>query len=835
MPTPLQHPSLKELTAFSHGQLSPTDAVLVENHIEGCGTCCETLLSLSSDDTFVGLLRQTSGAEELSEQWEDNEAIPPSLVNHPRYNVIGLLARGGMGDVFQAEHRSMGRIVALKVINKKLVRDPEVVERFQREVRTAARLSHVNIVTAYDAEQSDELHILVMEYVDGLNLASLVKGCGPLPVSDACDYARQAAVGLQFAHEQGIVHRDIKPHNLMLASGTVKILDFGLASLTAETVGTRSDAAFSDGSLTAAGSVMGTPDFISPEQAQNAHRADIRSDIYSLGATLYYLLCGRAPFSSGSVAERLKDHAETVSLAIHTLRPEVPQELSDIIARMLLKDPNQRFQTPQQVATALAPFAVAAQPTTVLTASSNAGRSSRQRSWTLTWASAALALLVASVIYVQTDKGTLKIESADDSVKVTITQDPDGAGGSQLSATFIDTLTGTEVKRLPSGEYQVDLGEKKNEFEVDHDSFTLRRGETVVVKVTRSEAREGSVANAAKDAQPTSPPKALSKMSLPEHAQQTLMMQGNRLSEEAAKALQATADADPSDVESRLQLLGYYWQKTIFTPAAREPHLKLVCWVVENYPQSEAAAVPESQVNAGIDPKSYSKVRALWLKTVEDHPENSEILGNAAHFFLLPERDLSEELLKKAQTIDPKNPQWAQDLGQLYQLSSNDPRSEENGREFSEKALMQFELALKLKGALKVNSYELGYLAKAAFNAGANDKAKGYAERLIQTGDQGEGVHNGNLILGRVALRAGDADDAGKYLLLAGKSTGSPSLSSFGPNMSLAKELLEQGQQDVVLEYLDLCGKFWLDPKLNQWMTTIRAGGAPDFGGNLSY
>ena len=135
MPTPLQHPSLKELTAFSHGQLSPTDAVSVESHIEGCGTCCETLLSLSSDDTFVGLLRQTSGAEELSEQWEDNEAIPPSLVNHPRYNVIGLLARGGMGDVFQAEHRSMGRIVALKVINKKLVRDPGVVERFQREVR----------------------------------------------------------------------------------------------------------------------------------------------------------------------------------------------------------------------------------------------------------------------------------------------------------------------------------------------------------------------------------------------------------------------------------------------------------------------------------------------------------------------------------------------------------------------------------------------------------------------------------------------------------------------------------------------------------------------------
>ncbi len=831
MPTLLQHPSLVELTAFSGGQLSPDEAATVETHIEECGTCCETLLNLSSDDTFVGLLRQTRNAEELSEPWTDEEAIPPSLANHPRYHVIGLIARGGMGDVFQAEHRSMGRTVAIKVINKKLVRDQEVVERFQREVQTAARLSHVNIVRAYDAEQIEDIHILVMEYVDGLSLSAMVKECGPLPITAACDYARQAAVGLQYAHEQGIVHRDIKPHNLMLTSGTVKILDFGLASLTSGTGGERSHEDLGDASLTAAGSVIGTPDFISPEQAQDAHRADIRSDIYSLGATLYYLLSGRAPFSTGSVAERLRSHAETAPPAVRDLRPEVPPELSDVIARMLMKDPKQRFQTPQQVATALAPFAVQAQPVAAPAPSRDGGRRGPLRG-TLTWASAALGLLLATVIYVQTDKGTLKIESADDSVKINITQEPDGTGGSQLTATFIDTVTGSEAKRLPSGEYQVDLGDMKNDFEVDQDSFTLRRGKTVVVKVTRIDAQ---AAQAAINTQPAPSSKALEKMPLPDHAQQTLMMQGGRLSEEAAKALQIKADADPADVESRLQLLGYYWQKTIFTPAVREPHLKLVCWVIENYPESKAAAVPESEVNAGIDPKSYGIVRALWLKTIKDHPTNTTILGNAAKFFLLSERDLSEELLKKAQTIDPQNPLWAQDLGQLYQLSSNHPLSEAQGREFAEKALEQFELALKLKGASNVNYYELGYLAKAAFHAGADDKAKDYAEQLIKTGDQGEGVHHGNMILGRLALRAGDAEAAGKFLLLAGRSTGSPSLGSFGPNMSLAKELLQKGHKDVVLEYLTLCGKFWKNPKLGQWTATIQAGGVPDFGGNLSH
>ncbi len=213
-----------------------------------------------------------------------------------------------MGDVYKARHRKMERTVALKVINRGLVRKAEAIDRFHREVKAAAQLSHPNIVTAYDADQAGDFHFMVMEYVDGVDLSQTVKDRGALPVAEACDYIRQAAIGLQHAHERGMVHRDIKPHNLMVtADGTVKILDFGLASLAPKRL-PDADTVEARGDLTAAGAIMGTPDFISPEQADDARQADIRSDIYSLGATLYYLLSGRVPFADGSVMHKLKSH-----------------------------------------------------------------------------------------------------------------------------------------------------------------------------------------------------------------------------------------------------------------------------------------------------------------------------------------------------------------------------------------------------------------------------------------------------------------------------------------------------------------------------------------------
>ena len=178
-----------------------------------------------------------------------------------------------------------------------------------------------------------------MEFVEGTDLAEVVTQQGQISVANACDYVRQAAEGLQHAHEQRLVHRDIKPHNLMLtAEGTVKILDFGLASLTegpidrGETVVQRSD-------LTAVGTIMGTPDYISPEQATDARAADIRSDIYSLGATLYFLLAGRPPFDEGTVVEKLKSHAESEAERIDEVRVDVPAEVADVIRRTMSKDP----------------------------------------------------------------------------------------------------------------------------------------------------------------------------------------------------------------------------------------------------------------------------------------------------------------------------------------------------------------------------------------------------------------------------------------------------------------------------------------------------------------
>ncbi|MFQ5732913.1 MAG: protein kinase [Planctomycetaceae bacterium] len=294
----------------------------------------------------------------------DDGTTPAALFHHPRFEVQELIGQGGMGAVYKAEHRHMKRTVALKVINPKLVAGRTAVERFRREVEAAARLHHPNIVTAFDAELAGDAHFLVMEYVPGTDLHDVLQERGPLPVVEACDYIRQAALGLQCAHENGMVHRDIKPQNLMLTpDGQVKILDFGLASLTAEvvppeTIADDTDAADSSehqhSSLTQAGSIMGTPDYMAPEQARDAHAADIRADIYSLGCTLYTLLTGKAPFTGGTAVDKIVAHAEHAPEPVESLRNDVPKELRRVLSRMLAKDPAERFQTPAEVAKALA-------------------------------------------------------------------------------------------------------------------------------------------------------------------------------------------------------------------------------------------------------------------------------------------------------------------------------------------------------------------------------------------------------------------------------------------------------------------------------------------------
>ncbi|MFK7822174.1 MAG: serine/threonine-protein kinase [Planctomycetaceae bacterium] len=353
------HPCDTDLAAYGLGQLAPEAAAAVEEHIHRCEPCCETIAGLSDEDTFVGLLQDARRTP--TEDTEIDGAIdfgtpevPATLVDHPRYEVFGLIGKGGMGDVYEARHRMMNRTVALKVIKQEFVRRPEAVDRFQREVTAAAQLSHPNIVTAFDAEQAGHVHFLVMEHVDGTNLSQAVNDRGSLSVAEACDYVRQVAVGLQHAHEQGMVHRDIKPHNLMVTGDrTVKILDFGLASLAPQPTAEGPLHEDADGNLTIAGSIMGTPDFISPEQAQDAHNVDGRSDIYSLGMTLYFLLSGKAPFSEGSATDKLKLHAESHPVRLSEIRADVPDGVQKIFDRMTAKDPSERFQSPQDVADAL--------------------------------------------------------------------------------------------------------------------------------------------------------------------------------------------------------------------------------------------------------------------------------------------------------------------------------------------------------------------------------------------------------------------------------------------------------------------------------------------------
>ena len=368
---------------YAQGQLESAEAARLVLHLRDCANCLGRLKGLAPPD-FMARHCPTLAAEEPAPgqtipagstrtDWAGDAAAPDSesrreldLTHHPEYDIIRVLGRGGMGVVYLAHNKLMGRDEVLKSLDHDIIEQPAMQDRFLREIRAVARLRHPNIVAAYTAFESGESLVFAMEYVEGLDLARMVRAKGPMPVGHACYFVYQAALALQHAHEEGMVHRDIKPGNLMLSHtkgrALVKVLDFGLSKANRELkaldyrrAAVTRDQPF-DTELTQAGQFLGTPGFIAPEQIADAQKADIRADIYSLGCTLYFLLSGHAPFPMTSLFDVIHAHRTKSATPLDLVRPDVPAELAAVVAKMMEKQPDQRFQTPAAVAEALMPF-----------------------------------------------------------------------------------------------------------------------------------------------------------------------------------------------------------------------------------------------------------------------------------------------------------------------------------------------------------------------------------------------------------------------------------------------------------------------------------------------
>jgi serine/threonine protein kinase len=336
------------------------------------------LLDAATSDEMNRLARQDPSPRELARHLLQRDCLTAYQVNQllqgkgkalliGPYVLLERIGAGGMGEVYKARHRRLHRLSAIKVIHPKRLDNEAILERFKREAVAAAQLSHPNIVAVHDAGEEGDVRYLAMEYIDGFDLGRLLQQFGLLPISLLCDFIRQASVGLHHAHELGFVHRDIKPQNVLVAprggvrrqenltldhlhGATVKVLDMGLVRLQPERLDVTRLA------LTQHGVVIGTVDYLAPEQARNSHRVDRRADLYSLGCTMYQLLTGKTPFPGEAPLDKLLKHQTDQPVSLRELRPEVPVELDEIVLQLLAKRPEDRFQTAADLAMALVAF-----------------------------------------------------------------------------------------------------------------------------------------------------------------------------------------------------------------------------------------------------------------------------------------------------------------------------------------------------------------------------------------------------------------------------------------------------------------------------------------------
>ena len=324
------------------------------------------------------------------------------------------------------------------------------------------------------------------------------------------------------------------------------------------------------------------------------------------------------------------------------------------------------------------------------------------------------------------------------------------------------------------------------------------------------------------------------------------LRKGRELTHEEAKLLEENLKNNPNDVSSRTQLLGYYMHlQPLHDPSGLEAKRKHVLWFVQNSPEADVLGDPTGMILGIFDPTGYSKVKEAWMTQLERNPKNVTMLGNAANFLSMTEYESAIKLLQRAQSLEPSNPKWAMELGQKYVhqgLFESKLGSPEGVKQAAGKAFAQFEKAYALEDEREKDDL-LSDLAKTAFVADQLTNARKYAEIALQVApsdwNYGNRIHHGNIVLGRIALREDNIDEARTRLIAAGKTPGSPNLDSFGPTMALAKELLEKGERASVLEYFRLCSKFWASEQakdqLDKWTVLVNGGRVPDFGANLDY
>lgn len=445
-------PKEEEFRDWLAGRMPVEAAERLFAHLDSCPRCQAKLQTVRDvGDTLIDCLRQPWVRDELQDEPEFREAVartkligdaPPTcdlagrkgepkseiLGELGEYQILEKLARGGMGTVYKALHTKLGREVALKVLPAGGLGSEEAIARFEREMKAVGQLDHPHIVRALDARKVGGTRFLVLEYIDGEDLSRLVRRRGPLTVAEACRLVRQAAVGLQYAHEHKLIHRDVKPSNLMRdRQGQLKILDLGLARFRlAEPAGEE---------MTRSGETMGTIEYMAPEQASDTHSVDVRADIYGLGCTLHYLLIGRAPYAGETAYQTLKAHHESPIPSLRAERSDVPENLDRVFQKMVAKTPAERQASMSEVIADLDACLAQAEEFEGTAESSEPPSLSSRPKWSmrrvvLVAAALALPLLLAGlVLRLMTPQGMLVLrvdqQEADvaiDDGKITITK-----------------------------------------------------------------------------------------------------------------------------------------------------------------------------------------------------------------------------------------------------------------------------------------------------------------------------------------------------------------------------------------------------------------------------